>query len=169
MLIRKMRTKIIILSWRMKFCPRLYSMSKVSGPLAIQASIFDLVYRSLKPINTERLNLKFFFRKGWTLKERSLGYFLKTTIWSWFHKKPEVEGHTINTERRKINLFLNRKSKDYNFYGIFGFEQKVTEAGRKLSQTFHVNHADDDENHEIKTDLVDIGSGKVILKKKYIY
>ena len=85
---------------------------------------------------------------------------------TWICDKPEVEGHTINTERRKINFFFNRKSKDYNFYGIFGFEHKSTENGRKLIRTFHVNHAEDDGIQENQTDLVDIGSGNGILKKK---
>ena len=76
-----------------------------------------------------------------------------------------VEGHTVNTERRKIEFFFNRKSNDFNFYGIFGFEHKATEAGRKLSRTFHINpvdnQSDDDEKQVTQTDLVNIGSGKV--------
>ena len=43
MLIRKMKMKIVTLSWKMKFWHRLYSRWKVSGRL-IQVFIFDLVF-----------------------------------------------------------------------------------------------------------------------------
>ena len=80
--------------------------------------------------------------------------------------KPEVEGHTINTERRKINFFFNRVSKDYIFEGIFGFERKTSENGRKLTQSFKINQSEDpepDKEPEKDANLINIGSGMLTI------